>query len=358
MNIRILLLIILCVSLVPLSGVPGGEPATGDAFTGDREIRFASATPGVSLAGTITLPDNNPPRAGAVLLSVAGPTDRDGTLGPHKFMGKLARELSALGIASLRYDARGVGDSEGDLLQTGLADRAGDACRAMETLRGELAGQPDGTVPGIGYIGMSEGGGVGLLAAETCGSPDFGVLLSTPVRPGLEVMKGQLERMLAMSPLQEADRESMEKSLKRFLELVSAPDAESRRDQIEELLSAPGGRMILPAYGFVPSTPEGQADFVLTPWYQSQLKYDVRPYLERADYPLRAVYGSLDRVIDPQRNAEVVRELNPGAGVSVRMGLNHLMQEAETGMPAEYAKLPESVSAEVCRAVGDWILGL
>ena len=90
---------------------------------------------------------------------MAGPSDRDLTLGPHRYFRTLAHGLAQKGIATLRFDVRGAGASGGDLLTTHLQDRAADACQAVQALRNQL---PD-AVPSVGLIGMSEGGGIGLL---------------------------------------------------------------------------------------------------------------------------------------------------------------------------------------------------
>ncbi|HER24450.1 MAG TPA: alpha/beta hydrolase, partial [Candidatus Atribacteria bacterium] len=37
-------------------------------------------------------------------------------------------------------------------------------------------------------------------------------------------------------------------------------------------------------------------------------------------------------------------------------GLNHLFQTSQTGLPAEYAKIEETISPEVLHLVGQWIL--
>jgi len=205
---------------------------------------------------------------------------------------------------------------------------------------------------------MSEGGAVGLLAAHGCGPVAFTVLLSTPVRTGLDVIEGQLARLLEQSTLSEDQRRGVASETRRFLNLASDTTSKRRRDEVYEILAGPYGRMILPPYPFVPQEPEAQTDFVLSPWYQSQLHYDVRQALTDAPWPVLALYGDLDQVADPQANAKLAAKLNPAATVSVVPMLNHLMQEAETGSPLEYARLPTSVSPDAVRRIVDWLRAL
>ena len=325
--------------------------ATTDTDPKETEVVFPASGDNIMLAGTVTEPDDWPPMAVAVLLPVAGPTDRDGTLGPHRYFRTLAHALAVQGIVTFRFDDRGVGSSEGNLLETNLNDRAADACQALKTLQ-EHVNPSDAP---LGFIGMSEGGAVGLLAAHRCDPVAFTVLLSTPVRTGRDVIEGQLTGLLEQIPLAEDQRLGVETAARRFLELASDTASERHRDEIHEILTGPYGRMILPPYHFVPQSSEDRTDFVFSPWYQSQLQYDARQALADAQWPVLALYGDLDQVADPQMNAELFTRLNPAATVSVLPMLNHLMQEAETGSPLEYARLPNSVSPDVVNRIIDWL---
>ncbi|WP_426112739.1 alpha/beta fold hydrolase [Massilia sp. PWRC2] len=71
-----------------------------------RAIRFSCL--GSSLVGIIDLPERPLPRA---LLMVA--TQRHSRLGPQRQFAMLARALARRGFAVMRFDRRGVGDSEG-----------------------------------------------------------------------------------------------------------------------------------------------------------------------------------------------------------------------------------------------------
>ena len=47
----------------------------------------------------------------------------------------IADALAEVGVASLRYDKRGVGESDGDYLSMGFDDETSDAAAALEALR-------------------------------------------------------------------------------------------------------------------------------------------------------------------------------------------------------------------------------
>ena len=105
-------------------------PATRRA----SDVTISSA--GYTLAGTVVLPGSaaggtdqaggvDQPFPAALILPGSGPIDRDGD---HKRLPlgvsrALAEALADHGIASLRYDKRGTGSSEGEFLPTGLLDK-------------------------------------------------------------------------------------------------------------------------------------------------------------------------------------------------------------------------------------------
>src|SRR5690606_25410204 len=78
-------------------------------------------TPTGTLHGTLLLPDNGKgPYPVALIIAGSGPTDRDGNnpifRGKNDSLKLLAEGLAAQGIASLRYDKRGIGESVGAMV--------------------------------------------------------------------------------------------------------------------------------------------------------------------------------------------------------------------------------------------------
>jgi hypothetical protein len=119
------------------------------------------------LCGTLLLPDGEGPWTAVLLVAGSGPTDRDGNNpllpAPVDNIKSLAQALAARGIASLRYDKRGVGASvypglnESVLRFEHLVDDA--------VQWGEHLGR-DPHVRGVVLVGHSEGALIAALAAE------------------------------------------------------------------------------------------------------------------------------------------------------------------------------------------------
>ena len=86
----------------------------------------------------------------------------------------LADALNRRGIAVLRYDKRGVGDSNGDFAAATSTDFASDVDAAIAFLNS----RPEVNKKRIGLIGHSEGGAIAPLVAVRNPAVAFSVLLA------------------------------------------------------------------------------------------------------------------------------------------------------------------------------------
>ena len=133
------------------------------------EVRFDNGP--ITLGGTLVIPEGVGPFPVAVLISGSGQQDRDESILGHKPFLVLADWLARQGIATLRYDDRGVGESGGNPTGATSADFAEDALAAVVFLA------DDERFSAIGLIGHSEGG---LIAPMVAAQADvaFTVLLA------------------------------------------------------------------------------------------------------------------------------------------------------------------------------------
>jgi len=106
------------------------------------------------LYGTLGLPETAP-RGGVVFVHGWGGC----RMGPHRILVESARRICRDGFATLRFDLRGRGESEGDPFATDLDGMIEDACAAVAELRARLR---EGTP--MALWGMCSGGNVALGA--------------------------------------------------------------------------------------------------------------------------------------------------------------------------------------------------
>lgn len=149
--------------LVPGAGAPAERPVA------------IPASGGVTLAGSLLVPQGHGPFPAAVLVSGFGPQDRDGGGADRRLGEGLARR----GLVVLRYDKRGIGASGGDPLSwLDARPLAADAAAAVRL----LAGIPGIDTARVTLVGHSQGGDLAFAAARR--SPATRVVsLSAPGRP-------------------------------------------------------------------------------------------------------------------------------------------------------------------------------
>jgi len=167
------------------------------------------AEKGIQLAGTITIPKlkdgvNSRKFSAVIMVSGSGPQDRDETMGRHKPFQAIARYLAKNGIASLRYDDRGVGESTGDFLNATSEDFAKDAVAVWNYAKTT----PEIDPTSIGILGHSEGGLVGPIAAVWEPGIAFLILLAPPGVTGSEILKSQIDRISELQGMSPADRKA------------------------------------------------------------------------------------------------------------------------------------------------------
>jgi pimeloyl-ACP methyl ester carboxylesterase len=167
-------------------------------------------TPVGPLYGTLLVPEGVPtPCPVALIIAGSGPTDRNGNTGPsvtNNSLRFLAEGLAQRGIASLRYDRRGVGESrttapsEERLRFTDLVD---DAAGWIALLR------KDKRFSRAIVIGHSEGSLAGMMAAARPPVADAFVSIAGVGRPTADLLRDQLHRgnlgMLLPEALAELD---------------------------------------------------------------------------------------------------------------------------------------------------------
>ncbi|MDR2679903.1 MAG: prolyl oligopeptidase family serine peptidase, partial [Tannerella sp.] len=90
------------------------------------------------------------------------------------------------------------------------------------------------------------------------------------------------------------------------------------------------------------------------------IKYDPAPALEKVKCPVLALNGEKDLQVPAKENLEAIRAALTKGGNSrlttkVFPGLNHLFQECNTGLPAEYATIEQTISPAVPEEIVTWI---
>ncbi|VEF46227.1 putative hydrolase [Bacillus freudenreichii] len=232
----------------------------------------------VVLKGTLTLPKTVEGLLPAImLLPGSGNIDRNGNAVKGKFKFNIYRELAeyitTLGFATLRYDKRGVGESEGDSLRAGLWDAVSDAEAAVEWLASHPQVDPDRIL----VMGHSEGCIVGTALNER--RPVNGLILLSGggggLRENLDIQRDQLNRDMRQA-----------KGMKGFLyRSLKAPEKNEKQAKKMFNKMTSTNKDVIKVAGFVKLPAK---------YFREHFAYDIVGGLKKITCPVLAINGLKD----------------------------------------------------------------
>ncbi len=333
-----------------------------------REVGYTNNADGTKLAGTLTLPEGGGKFPAVLLITGSGAQDRNEMLLGHKPFLVLSDYLTRRGIAVLRVDDRGVGGSSGKTSASTTADFVGDVLTGVEF----LSAQPEIDAGHIGLIGHSEGGIIAPMAAAKSDKIAFIVMLAGTGLPGREIIRLQSELIDRAAGESEQDARADAAAQEPVFDLLAAgADEAAIRAKFREI--AEGQLSRHESSGDAADREKAKAERatldakieqamkeLTSPWFRYFLTLDPRDALRKVRCPVLALNGAKDLQVPPGQNlAEIERALKDGgnndATVKELPGLNHLFQHCETGSPAEYATIEETMSPEVLEIVAGWV---
>lgn len=313
-----------------------------------EDVKFINNEAQIQLAGTLTLPKNKKPSKTVILVSGSGPHDRNSAVFEHKPFAIIADYLARQGIATLRYDERGVGESQGNFPSASIPEFSSDAKAAIAYLRSrpETASKP------IGVIGHSEGVAVAFtIAAEK--SVDFVISLAGGGVNGQELLLMQRAELLKASGADatfiEKYNSYMRKAQEVALQTANQDACEKRLIEVFKGSELAGSEKAI-------------ATQLHTPQMLGMLRYNPEWDYPEIKVPVLALNGTKDRQV-PVENLKYIQQglfENSNKQVTIREfpNLNHLFQTANTGLPDEYAIIEESFNEEVLKVLAEWINAL
>jgi uncharacterized protein len=326
----------------------------------EEELTFRDPAADITLAGTLTLPDGKGPFPAVVLMSGSGPQDRDEALMGHKPFLILADQLTRAGIAVLRYDDRGVGQSTGDFSTATHLDFAADGRAAFEYLKS----RPEIDSKKVGLLGHGEGSVYVPFVIRESKDVAFVVMLAgvgVPMRELLDLQTRDIasasgvkyEKTPALRAIDDAiyARLATGKSDAESLDFVRGKLKEAMALYPEDLKQA---------MGWSDAMFEAHVRMAVSPWFMLLSQYDPRKTLPAVKCPVLALFGAKDTQVAAAPNAAGMKAAFDAGGnrdVTLKTfpDLNHLFQHAKSGAPAEYGTIEETMSPEVTDMISKWI---
>lgn len=319
-----------------------------------EEVYFTNTIDKAKLCGTLTYPvgyDKMDRKSVPVVLMVTGSglQDRDETLFNHKPFAVIADYLAKHGIASLRFDDRGMGKSTGDVKHATTLNFMRDAAAGLDYLR------QTHKFGKVGALGHSEGGTIMFMLGSRKKADFIISLAGTGIR-GDSILISQQRKIMALggSPLATNDKffAYMKQGYQRIIngQQPVAHDAAA--------IAAIAKECSLPEE-VIQQTDKSMLS--LNDWFKYFIKYDPAVDIKATHCPVMAINGSSDAQVIAEYNLPAIKRLLPAGKknlIKEYPGLNHPFQHCKTGMPTEYNEIEETISPEVLQDIATWIKSL
>ena len=252
-------------------------------------------TPKGNIYGTLLVPGGKQKLPVVLIIAGSGPTDRNGNMGDLVHTNAyqmIADSLSKKGIASLRYDKRGAGESTaamGSESDLSFDDGINDAAAFIQMLKA------DTRFSKVIVLGHSEGSLVGMVAAGRAKADGY-ISVSGAGERADKIMEQQLN---AQSPAL----------------------ASKARILFDSLMN--GYPVVPPADLLMILRPSVQ------PYIKSWLKYDPQLEIKKLKIPVLIIQGTTDLQVSVQ-NAHWLKAADPAATLVVVDQMNHVLKNAGT----------------------------
>lgn len=270
----------------------------------NEENEVSIESEGYTLFGTTNVPEAKKKLSVLLLIAGSGPTDRDGnqpnlTNNSFKY---LATELGENGIATLRYDKRGIakssvpGFSNADVI---FEDYVTDAVNWIKYLKTQ------NQFDKIYVAGLSEGSLIGMLAAHRAGADGF-ISLNGPGRPADEIILNQIGK--------QGTPQAVIDQIKGIVAKIKAGE------KVEEV----------PPYLMSLFQPD------LQPYMNSWFSYNPKTEIGQLVAPVLIIQGKNDIQVEVQ-DAELLKEGNAKADLKLIDGMNHILKNADANPQLNFA---------------------
>lgn len=317
----------------------------------------------VELAGTLAIPtiaaSGEKGYPAVVLVSGSGQQNRDEEVYLHKPFLILANELAKQGIATLRYDDRGVGGSKGEVATATTWDFADDA----EAMFNYLRKRPEVDSRQVGILGHSEGGAIAPIIAARNRKVAFVVMMAGPGYSGSEVLIQQNGAIMRAQGVDERLCKIRMECIKEIFSIASATPDEEMQKKVASIIDRHAASL----------TKEEQKQISLRhtdsyvwaqqlnhPWIRAFLQIDPATYLPKVKCPILALNGVLDCQVTAE-NIERINMLclnNKNVQTGLLAGLNHFFQKCTTGSPSESLFIEQTIDPEVPERIAGFILSI
>ena len=316
------------------------------------------------IAGTLTLPQESLTDSLVVMLSGSGPQDRDETLDGFSVFHHIAKHLASQGIASFRFDDRGVGGSTGNFGQSTLRDHSDDVAYILN----HFSSNKEYAYKRFILLGHSQGGIVAANVAIKREDIDKIILMAAPSVPLIDIVLYQVRQEYTQLNISKALVEQGVSSHNRLIwAIANNSDIEGALENFNTTVYSVLAASPLHQHQSKPElkkqadeqTREFEIVYAL-PSLTSFLYHDPAKNIQGFSKPVLGLFGGKDLQVTIDQNKDIMEKALLTARVSYHFSTfehaNHYFQYAETGLREEYPTLDKAFVDDFLNTMSSWIL--
>ena len=248
---------------------------------------------------TLTVPKTDDKVPIALIIAGSGPTDRDGNnpMMTNNSLKMLSESLNGYGIATLRYDKRGIAKSVSEQKEEDLRfeDYVDDVKSWIKFLSKE------NQFSEIVVVGHSEGSLIGMIASGNNAKVSKFISIAGVGVPADEILKEQLSKQLESQPI----------TIKN--QIFSYIDDLKQGRLLEEV----------PVHLYSLFRPSVQ------PYMISWFKYNPQEEVAKLKIPTLILQGDLDIQVS-ENEAKLLHKANPNAKKVIIKNMNHVLKNSQS----------------------------
>ncbi len=329
-----------------------------------KEVDLVISRANIKIGGSLMIPTHKKTKALVIMSSGSGPQDRDETLDGFKVFKELVQELASQGIASFRYDDRGIGESTGDFVNSTLQDHSNDL-RSIISFFKEHKKYPFNEFI---LLGHSQGGIVTANVAVDNKDVKQLILMGAPAVPLIEVVLYQVRQEYEQK---EIDKSYVEDLVSAHNRLMSAIKKNKNIDNALKIFRRSTIAILTKLEkdnDVEMSKITKVADDIAKehriiydlPSLTSFLYHDPSSDYEKLKIPVLGLFGGKDLQVTIAQNKDRMENALLKSGTIYDFltfnEANHYFQKAVTGQKEEYGTLVPKFVDNFSRAISAWIL--
>ncbi|MCX6139580.1 MAG: alpha/beta hydrolase [Candidatus Kapabacteria bacterium] len=328
------------------------------------DLTFQNRPAGVTIGGSLTMPDTLGRYPLVILAGDHGQSDRDarGSSGHAPYL-VMASLFSKQNIATLRIDDRGTGQTTGTSEENSVDDEASDICAALEQMRVN----PHVDTTRIVIVGHGEGGLTAAMVAQR-----YPTIVARIVCMGTSALDGPLalrEQVGARERARETDEELITVATELLAKWCAIVAGGGTDDVIVPKIIAVTDSTIedrpdlLSRFPMAAQFQRPDRDLyvrsTLIPWLRSYVWYKPSAFFSGVRQPMLALYAERDVEVPGEIHAKAMRAIMSSRSrvlVEVIQDVNHMFQTCDECTEEEMIQLGETMNPAVLNRISRWVL--